>query len=198
MVLAYISIFRSRPIGAEDQTSRVNPEKKRGQEMEQEHTAQSLSTVLASEERLISEAAEALPHQFSVCTYSMGYIRQAVYLCLTCSVPRGICSACSIACHTNHEQVELFPKRRFRCDCPTTAIEHPCTLHKTCEAENSDNVYGQNFKGIFCRCGRPYDAKQERETMVQCLACEVSIIRNLGFSEYLRFYMYVYSHPAFA
>ncbi|TDL20271.1 hypothetical protein BD410DRAFT_791045 [Rickenella mellea] len=133
---------------------------------------ESLSSLLAFEAELIQEAAEALPHQFSDCTYNLGYIRQAVYLCLTCRLPRGICSACSIACHTDHEQVELFPKRKFRCDCPTTSLPHTCTLHKQAEVENSDNKYGQNFRGVFCRCGRAYDAKTERETMIQCLACE--------------------------
>ena len=135
---------------------------------------ESISSILASEAQLIHEASQALPHQFNTCTYSMGYIRQAVYLCLTCSLPRGICSSCSIACHTNHEQIELFPKRHFRCDCPTSSLAHSCTLHKTLEAENAENTYGQNFTGVFCRCGRPYDAKKERETMIQCLACEVS------------------------
>ncbi|THH18346.1 hypothetical protein EUX98_g8977 [Antrodiella citrinella] len=40
------------------------------------------------------------------------------------------------------------------------------------EEENPDNLYSQNFKGLFCRCLRPYDASTERETMIQCLACE--------------------------
>lgn len=139
--------------------------------------AKTLSTILENEASLITEASEALPHQFSTCTYSLGHIRQAVYFCLTCAIPRGICSSCSIACHTKHEQVELFPKRAFRCDCPTSALEDcgtRCTLRTgPTEATNENNAYGQNFKGIFCRCGRPYDAKTERETMIQCLACEV-------------------------
>lgn len=134
---------------------------------------ESLSSFLASEAVLINEAAEALPHQFSDCTYTLGHIRQAVYLCLTCDLRRGICSSCSIACHTDHEQLELFPKRDFRCDCPTEALPHPCTLHKPLEGVNTGNLYGQNFAGMFCRCGRPYDAKTEREPMIQCLACEV-------------------------
>ncbi|KAH9828517.1 uncharacterized protein C8Q71DRAFT_719259, partial [Rhodofomes roseus] len=130
-------------------------------------------TALAEQHRtLVEAAAEALPHQFSQCTYALGPIRQAVYLCLTCGEPRGICSACSIACHTDHEQLELFPKRAFRCDCPTRALAHACTLHSTPEEENAGNKYGHNFEGVFCRCGRPYDAKKERETMVQCVACE--------------------------
>jgi len=132
----------------------------------------SLTELIASQDDLVAEAALALPHSFSHCTYSLGSLRQAVYLCLTCASTRGICSACSIACHTDHEQLELFPKRNFRCDCPTTALSHACTLHKTPEDVNERNSYGQNFRRLFCRCGRPYDPKTERETMIQCLACE--------------------------
>lgn len=131
-----------------------------------------LSEYLESQEELVKEAALALPHEFSKCTYSLGPIRQAVYLCLTCPEQKGLCSACSIACHTDHEQVELFPKRNFRCDCPTTAVKHPCTLHKGLEEENTSNIYGHNFRAEFCRCGRPYDAKTEQEVMIQCLMCE--------------------------
>ena len=67
-----------------------------------------------------------------------------------------------------------FPKRNFRCDCATEAIVHQCTLNPKTEPENTSNQYGQNFKAMFCRCGRPYDAKTEKETMIQCLSCEVS------------------------
>lgn len=135
--------------------------------------SQTISAILDSQTSLVQAAAEALPHQFSQCTHALGHIRQAVYLCLTCAVPRGICAACSIACHTDHEQLELFPKRAFRCDCPTAALAHPCALHRTPEPENTRNAYGQNFRGAFCRCGRAYDAARERETMIQCLTCEV-------------------------
>ncbi|KAF9044413.1 hypothetical protein BJ165DRAFT_1347432 [Panaeolus papilionaceus] len=131
-----------------------------------------LSDFLKSQEELVQEAALALPHSFSQCTYSLGSIRQSVYLCLTCPESRGLCSACSVACHTDHEQVELFPKRNFHCDCPTAAIAHACTLHKKLERENTTNQYGQNFQGKFCRCSRVYDANQEKETMIQCLSCE--------------------------
>jgi E3 ubiquitin-protein ligase UBR7 len=137
-----------------------------------------LTEILASQENLIREASLALPHDFRNCTYRLGPLRQAVYLCLTCSTTtkhHGICSACSIACHTDHEQLELFPKRNFRCDCPTAKLAHRCTLHTNLEPENEGNQYGQNFDAVFCRCGRPYDANNERETMIQCLACEVRI-----------------------
>ena len=132
-----------------------------------------LRELLASQDELVREAALALPHSFSQCTYNLGYIRQAVYLCLTCATPRGICYPCSVACHTDHEQVELFPKRHFRCDCPSSTLSHPCGLHKQLEGVNTGNAYGQNFEGRFCRCGRAYDAHTEVETMIQCLACEV-------------------------
>ncbi|KAH8103375.1 hypothetical protein BXZ70DRAFT_725530 [Cristinia sonorae] len=132
----------------------------------------SIFDILATQSALVEEASEALPFQFTQCTYALGPIRQAVYLCTTCAVPRGICSACSVACHTDHEQIELFPKRNFRCDCPTRGLSHSCTLHTVLEVENAENTYGQNFKGLFCRCSRTYDAQTERETMIQCVACE--------------------------
>ncbi|PFH48579.1 hypothetical protein AMATHDRAFT_65046 [Amanita thiersii Skay4041] len=131
-----------------------------------------LEEYISSQDDLLREASLALPHEFSTCTFSLGYIRQAVYLCLTCPEARGLCAACSVACHTDHEQLELFPKRHFRCDCPTSALPHACTLHRNPENGNTQNIYGQNFRGVFCRCGRPYDAKTERETMIQCLMCE--------------------------
>ncbi|KAI0266378.1 hypothetical protein BC834DRAFT_823692 [Gloeopeniophorella convolvens] len=134
--------------------------------------ASTLTEYLNSQQELEQEAALALPHSFSQCTYPLGHIRQAVYLCITCASRRGICSSCSIACHTDHEQLELFPKRHFRCDCSTSALAHPCSLHTPVQPPNEDNKYGQNFDGIFCRCGRPYDANVEQETMIQCLACE--------------------------
>lgn len=69
--------------------------------------------------------------------------------------------------------LESFPKRNFRCDCPTAAIAHLCTLHPRLEEANLRNEYGQNFQALFCRCRRPYDPNKEREAMIQCLTCEV-------------------------
>ncbi|EPQ51221.1 hypothetical protein GLOTRDRAFT_81366 [Gloeophyllum trabeum ATCC 11539] len=140
--------------------------------------AQTLTSqdLLASQTSLVSAAAEALPHAFTACTHPLGPVRQAIYLCLSCEPgkPKGVCAACSIACHADHEQLELFPKRTFRCDCPTRAFpaSHRCTLHTAAEPINEGNRYGQNFRGVFCRCGRKYDVRRERETMIQCLACE--------------------------
>ena len=81
----------------------------------------------------------------------------------------------------DHEQLELFPKRGFRCDCQTTLVPVKCTLAtppvplNLKESPNTDNEYGQNFYERFCRCGRDYNPETETETMVQCVACEVSL-----------------------
>ncbi|EIW75928.1 hypothetical protein CONPUDRAFT_146999 [Coniophora puteana RWD-64-598 SS2] len=143
-----------------------------------------LTDLLEAQSALLAEAAEAIPHTFASCTYALGPRRQAVHLCLTCDVPRGLCDACAVACHhADHNQLELFPKRNFRCDCPTTAVPGACSLHRgegagigprsgEREKENEENIYGQNFWGVFCRCSRPYDARTERETMVECVTCE--------------------------
>ncbi|KAB5590419.1 Metaphase-anaphase transition protein (Mlo2) [Ceratobasidium theobromae] len=132
-----------------------------------------LDALVSQQAALVREASLALPGDFTQCTYDLGPLKQAVYLCLGCHSPRGICGACSIACHGDHEQIELFPKRNFRCDCPTTALAHPCSLKSPPQPPN-DNAYGQNYHGggTFCRCSSLYDVKRERETMVQCLACE--------------------------
>ncbi|KAG8728568.1 hypothetical protein FRC12_021646 [Ceratobasidium sp. 428] len=134
----------------------------------------SIRTLVDAQDALVREAGLALPGQFTQCTYDLGPLKQAVYLCVTCGESRGVCGACSIACHGDHEQIELFPKRNFRCDCPTSSIPHPCTLKTPPQPRNQDNVYGQNFSGggLFCRCASVYDARLERETMVQCVGCE--------------------------
>lgn len=142
-----------------------------------------LVSLLQDQKTLVEAAALALPHKFDKCTYELGSLKQAVYLCITCAVPRGLCQACSISCHGDHEQIELFPKRNFRCDCPTKALTAPCKLSQEegrneKQSINSLNKYGQNFEGggRFCRCHSLYDAEREREVMVQCLACEVSVV----------------------
>jgi len=136
---------------------------------------------LDNQNLLIRTAAEAIPHQFDKCTHQLGYLRQAVSLCLDCKEQRGLCGACSVSCHGDHHQIELFPKRNFRCDCPTRAIYHPCTLNGAPTATGNDkldvnefNQYNQNYEGggRFCRCHSNYDGTKEQETMVQCLACE--------------------------
>ncbi|KAK9059334.1 hypothetical protein SSX86_021954 [Deinandra increscens subsp. villosa] len=112
------------------------------------------------------------------CTYGKGYMkRQAIFSCLTC-VPEGnagVCTACSLSCHDGHEIIELWTKRKFRCDCGNSKFgEFFCKLSVSKDIENEENSYNHNFKGKYCTCGRPYpdpDAEEQVE-MIQCCLCE--------------------------
>ncbi|KAG2172209.1 hypothetical protein INT43_004750 [Umbelopsis isabellina] len=130
---------------------------------------------------LEKEAAEILPGKFENCTFKLGPIRQAVYACKTCSDldpahPAGMCYGCSIACHADHEVLELFPKRNFRCDCglPDKFGGYTCHLDMDSKesARNEDNSYNHNFVGSYCRCNIQYDPEKEEGTMYQCVLCE--------------------------
>lgn len=154
--------------------------------------------LIAQQARLEAQANEAIPFQFDACTYEKGNIRQPVYACKTCG-GGGVCAGCSVSCHAEHDLVELFNKRNFRCDCgtpniyrnkkpnnmgnatsvsgelsyPTGAV--PCTLRKPgFDPQNDANRYNHNFEGSFCYCekGQVYDAEKEEETMFQCIVCE--------------------------
>lgn len=112
------------------------------------------------------------------CTYLNGYMkRQAIFSCLTC-VPNGnagVCTACSLLCHDGHEMVELWTKRKFRCDCGNSKFgEFSCKLCSVKDSENGDNSYNHNFKGAYCTCGRPYPDPEveEQVEMIQCCVCE--------------------------
>lgn len=85
---------------------------------------------------------------------------------------------------TDHRLIELWTKRHFRCDCPTTSkdgaepgIGARCSLiapDQQPQERNGENRYTHNFKGEFCRCGRDYDPETETEAMIHCIDCEVS------------------------
>lgn len=125
------------------------------------------------------------------CTKILGPLRQNVFACLTCSppptsasdswTPAGVCYACSVQCHGEHNLVEIFQKRNFTCDCGTKRIPStsPCSLRTNVEtntrggvhSEEPDvnNKYNQNFKNRFCGCECDYDPFQQKGTMFQCL-----------------------------
>ncbi|KAI7725080.1 hypothetical protein M8C21_014223 [Ambrosia artemisiifolia] len=112
------------------------------------------------------------------CTYAKGYMkRQAIFSCLTCTPDgnAGVCTACSLSCHDGHEIIELWTKRKFRCDCGNSKFgEFYCKLLASKDIENGENSYNHNFKGKYCTCGRPYpdpDAEEQVE-MIQCCMCE--------------------------
>ncbi|KAF9418379.1 hypothetical protein HW555_004809 [Spodoptera exigua] len=118
------------------------------------------------------------------CTYSKGYIkRQALYACLTCCTEAktdptkraGVCLACSLNCHENHELIELYTKRNFKCDCGNPKFNsHPCQFTPDKTDLNEENIYNQNFSGLYCTCQRPYPDPEAttEDDMIQCIICE--------------------------
>ncbi|XP_058985748.1 putative E3 ubiquitin-protein ligase UBR7 [Musca domestica] len=145
--------------------------------------------VLEEEKELEEEYAAVLgASDEKACTYAQGPVkRQALYSCLTCCPEArndltkcaGICLACSYQCHENHELVELYTKRNFRCDCPTERMgsSNRCRLNPSLlqpVAINQNNLYNQNFQGLYCNCHRPYPdpERTSEELMLQCGICE--------------------------
>ncbi|KHJ90356.1 putative zinc finger in N-recognin [Oesophagostomum dentatum] len=118
----------------------------------------------------------------SVCTYPEGYKpRQAVFACLTCAPEpekneAGVCYGCSIHCHDGHNIVELFTKRKFRCDCGNSKFKTKCTLYEDKEATNTENTYNDNFIGLFChldeKCAAIAEEKEKSDQMDFSLICK--------------------------
>lgn len=138
----------------------------------------SLREYVEAQDKLDREARELFPYDFSTCSYEQGYVKQQVFSCLTCT-PKdggqrgGVCYGCSITCHGDHELVELFNRRAFRCDCGSDRLSgQPCRIRKDTVPLNADNKYNQNYDNIFCMCKTIYDAANEADTMFQCLLCE--------------------------
>ncbi|CAG8770560.1 16485_t:CDS:10, partial [Dentiscutata erythropus] len=134
---------------------------------------------LELQKSLEEEAREVLPWNFDRCTYSKGHLRQAVYVCKTCkpstgSGPGGAVSLLFDKLSTDHELIELFNKRNFRCDCGTARFGgSACQLEpKSQDALNENNLYNHNFEGRFCWCKVDYDPEREEANMHQCVLCE--------------------------
>ncbi|KAF4969250.1 hypothetical protein FSARC_3503 [Fusarium sarcochroum] len=153
--------------------------------------SQTAAEFIRSQEALEADAREALPYSIDTCTKILGPLRQAVFACLTCNpppakdgddwTPAGVCYACSIQCHGEHNLVEIFQKRNFTCDCGTKRIPStsPCTLRLNeatntrggvhSEEPDANNKYNHNFRNRFCGCECDYDPFQQKGTMFQCL-----------------------------
>lgn len=125
---------------------------------------------------LEQEAKELMPWTPKKCTYNMGPIRQQIFACRTHN-NIGICYSCSILCHTSCDIVELFTKRHFTCDCGTDRDNRVeghdqirCELRKnrSDDVSASDNIYNQNFQGLFCSCSKEYDPDSPA-VMLQCI-----------------------------
>ncbi|PWN51149.1 zf-UBR-domain-containing protein [Violaceomyces palustris] len=91
--------------------------------------------------KLEARASQAIPFKFDTCTYSMGYIRQPVYACKTCG-GGGVCAGCSVSCHSDHQLVELFNKRNFRCDCGTPNLYKGKSSSLACPSSSSAQPNG--------------------------------------------------------
>ena len=123
---------------------------------------------VAREEALDVEAASRASQK---CTYSRATVAEAiagvsgvhgaVFSCRTCAAagggaPVGVCEACMLHCHDEHEIVEVGERGFFRCDCPTirSSVEcktQPPGIPTSSLPPNVDNTYGHNFEGRFCR-----------------------------------------------
>jgi len=105
------------------------------------------------------------------CTFYRGYIEQPVYACVTCQTETGqkfgFCYGCSMNCHLNHEVIEIFFKRNFKCDCPT--MGKLCSLELPTSEKNLENKYNHNFDGKYCWCDSEYEFSME---MTQCFFCQ--------------------------
>ncbi|BGP16046.1 hypothetical protein JCM10213_006818 [Rhodosporidiobolus nylandii] len=133
------------------------------------------SDLIAAQDALEAEARDAIPFASTECTYDLGYLKQPLFACLTCLHNKAVCAGCSVSCHGEHQLVELFNRRNFRCDCGTSAMGAGscCSITGRQDAPpNERNRYDKQFHGHFCFCGQPYDPHTETDTMYQCITCE--------------------------
>ncbi|KAJ4422576.1 hypothetical protein N0V82_002804 [Gnomoniopsis sp. IMI 355080] len=163
---------------------------RRDSSSQQSEGSQTAADIIREQMKLEADAREALPYSIENCTKDLGPLRQSVFSCLTCNPPpanptdpyngAGICYACSVQCHGEHQLVEIFTKRNFTCDCGTTRLPatSPCSLRLNpatsargvhSEEPNANNKYNQNFRNRFCACECDYDPFQQKGTMFQCL-----------------------------
>ncbi|PSR97625.1 putative zinc finger in N-recognin-domain-containing protein [Coniella lustricola] len=178
-------------VGGDGNTEPLPASTRRGSSSQHSENSQTAADVLRDQMQLEADAREALPYSIENCTKELGPLRQNVFSCLTCNPPptdptnpynpAGICYACSVQCHGEHQLVEIFSKRNFTCDCGTTRLPStsPCALRLNpstnsrggvhSEEPNQGNKYNQNFRNRFCACECDYDPFQQKGTMFQCL-----------------------------
>lgn len=177
---------------AGDGSAPAPPKERRESSSAQSEESQTAADFIRDQMQLEADAREALPYKIDNCTKPLGPLRQSVFACLTCNPPpadpkapydrpAGVCYACSVQCHGEHNLVEIFTKRNFTCDCGTTRFPEtsPCTLRLNpvtntrggvrSEEPDANNRYNQNFRNRFCGCECDYDPFQQKGTMFQCL-----------------------------
>ncbi len=139
-------------------------------------TAQEIIDREETQERALREAPRTCSYVSQTPAGAALGVPGAYFSCRTCAAsagrPVGVCEACFLACHEEHDVEEVGHRLHFRCDCPTLAGDCaalPRGMPRSGLPRSAANAYGQNFEGRFCTCGAPYDAA--RDTMHQCVAC---------------------------
>ncbi|CAD6184779.1 unnamed protein product [Caenorhabditis auriculariae] len=151
--------------------------KENSSEAEEDDPVVTISEVLQGIKE-VDEVAKGLfgAQNQAICTFPEGYKpRQAVFACLTCTPePKkaGICYGCSLNCHEGHEIVDLYTKRKFRCDCGNEKFDSECKLYEEKDKNNEYNKYDHNYIGLFCTCNNTYPCDGIDEEMLQCVTCE--------------------------
>ncbi|CAG0897963.1 unnamed protein product [Darwinula stevensoni] len=188
LVLGFGMSLKESPM-SDEMKSKEEESQRNGKEEDEEHdededNGEEIITLgdLAQDMQDLEEDAKAVlgPADDKHCTYLQGSMkRQALYACQTCSQgsePAGVCLACSYACHADHQLVELYTKRNFRCDCSVSAKfpSNKCKLEPTHDDVNEQNKYNHNFRGLYCVCSRPYPDPEDTvdDEQFQCIVCE--------------------------
>jgi len=132
-----------------------------------------LPSYLEEQDALEQEAAAELPLECTVCTYEFGSIKQEVYQCITCQeetritngiekgAENGICYACHIMCHADHQVQEIGMKRGWTCDCGTekigkttiTLIASDHTVEQLSEHSRIECDWQKKEKENLAKCG---------------------------------------------
>jgi hypothetical protein len=76
-----------------------------------------------------------------------------------------------LAFFADHSTIELFKKKKIRCDCGTGELSS-CKFEKRERNINEDNNYvpAHNYQGLFCWCKQTYDPESDL-MMLQCSIC---------------------------
>ncbi|KAJ9098887.1 hypothetical protein QFC19_006226 [Naganishia cerealis] len=87
---------------------------------------------------LEQEAKDLMPFKVDECSFSQGYVRQKVWSCRTCATKYGrgngvgVCYACSVSCHAEHDLVELFYDPLTEAESMVECIACEDWFHESC------------------------------------------------------------------
>lgn len=154
-----------------------------------------LKQFLDEQRQMEIAAAEALPYKFDECTWKLGPIRQNLHICTTCpnletepDNAKAFCYSCAVSCHNfnpedeetvvssglKHSIEEIWTRRNFRCDCPSTGhcrLVPPEEIAQDLFSHQNSYHHVHNFKGQYCFCNGSGWAAGD-QTMYQCEICE--------------------------